>query len=111
VHQRPSATCAAQLSALSIAFLVALAVSVVHADELVLSGLPSTKIESTAETTSRVQLSPALAEEYGAIIVKRGGGYLEVEASLGGEPVDYYEHVDLGLATITYWGKSPTFSP
>ena len=117
-----------------------LLVSSALADELVLSGTPLTKVESTSNSTQRTALSPEDAEEYSVTIVKRGaryfwasrenrelhhhvsgvyhhfkdltgGGYVKVETLSSGEVFAYYEHLNLGLVTITYWGTSPRYAP
>ena len=129
------------MKTLSFIAVVLLAATAAKAGEtLVFSGKPTVKVESSPENAHRLDLSPVQSDEFAVVIVNRdgryfwvsregrelihsgrglyhyfidplGGGYVKVEADDSSGGYRYYEHINLGLATITYWGISSSFAP
>ena len=109
------------------------------ADELVLSGRPSSAGKSSSGSTTRTVVEGAESEKYSVVIVRSadryfwasredrelfhgtsglyhyfidptGGGAVKVEPAADGT-FNYYEQLSLGLATIVYWGSGSAFKP
>lgn len=55
--------------------ILALLGSYSHADVVVISGRPLTKVESSSKGTKQFSLNPEQQSEYGLIILKRGDSY------------------------------------
>lgn len=110
-------------------------------ERVVLEGQPTIKIESGPKGTFRDTLTESLGRHYRIVIVERdgryywtsregreliragsrgqytyfidprGGGYVKIinqRAVTGGQ---YFEHLSLGLTTLTYWGEVIQFTP
>lgn len=110
-------------------------------ERVVLKGEPTIKIESGPKGACRDMLNESQRRQYRVVIVERdgryywksrenreltrvgsgsqytyfidprGGGYVKVVSQGAVTGAQYFEHLSLGLATLTYWGEALHFAP